>query len=77
MFKHLIATILALVSGLILSSNSGAQCIPGADWAVYEIYSNADGSVQFVVMVSVAGPGLVVDASPLAGTALIASDGAM
>ena len=39
MFKHLTTAILALVSGLILGSNAGAQCIPDADWALVEIYS--------------------------------------
>ncbi len=77
MFKHNITAIVALVSGLLLSSAASSQCIPGADWGLEEIYSNADGSVQFLVMVSVSGPGLGVDASPLAGTTLIASDGAM
>jgi hypothetical protein len=80
MFKHLVTAVLAVVSGLLLSSNAGAQCPSWAangilaSWALEEIYSNADGSVQFLVMVSAAVAG--VSAPPLAGTTLIASDGA-
>src|SRR6266702_2070498 len=74
MFKHLLTALLALVSGLILSSNAGAQCPSWSPHGIFsgsaleEIYSNADGTVQFLVMVSVAARG--VDAPPLAATTL-------
>lgn len=70
MTKQLVVAIIAFVSGLLPTSYAAAQC--GDTWALQEIYSNADGSVQFLVMTSAAGG----DATSLTGTMLVASNGA-
>jgi hypothetical protein len=66
MLKHITRIALAVVFGLMLGSVGECQSLP--PWISHEIYSNADGTVQFVVMeITGYGPSLV-------GRTLVASD---
>ena len=79
MIKRVAKLVLTLIFGLILGGAASAQApCPGCDVALVEVYSNADGSVQFLVMVDT----LYADTLPafapssLAGQTLAASNGA-
>ena len=65
MFQHIMKIAMAVAFGFVL--NSGVYSQPSG-WEFQSIYSNADGSVQFVVLSGYPD-------STLAGQTLIASDG--
>lgn len=69
MLKHIIRSTSAFISAFVLASgpSGGANARPPF-FAIGEIYSNADGSVQFVKMNN-------VDSTLLAGQTLTATDG--
>ncbi len=80
MIKQIAKLVLTLILGLILDSVANAQApCEGCDVALVEVYSNADGSVQFLVMVDTVYedslPGFVP--SSLAGQTIVAGNGAM
>src|SRR5207249_8791056 len=53
MSRRLVAATLVLVSSLLPGDPSYAQCAPQAKFALMQIYSNADGSVQFLELAPV------------------------
>ena len=70
MFNVLSKVTLILV-GLVLCNVAGAQCFQSL-WGLVEVFSNSDGSVQFVILQSAKGDGVT---GSLAGQTLVASDG--
>jgi hypothetical protein len=71
MLRHIVRFITASVVALVLGGPAGAQCF-GSLFGLVEIFSNADGSVQFMVLDSAIGDGV---SGRLAGQTLVASDG--
>src|SRR2546430_6353726 len=70
MFKHMAKGAIAVLLGLTLATI--ANCQPVDTWFVKEIYSNADGSVQFIVFGFDYGSSFP---PPLTGQTLVASNG--
>ncbi len=66
-----IGRLAAIVVGFILCNAASAQCF-GSLWGLDEVFSNSDGSVQFVMLQSAKGNGVT---GSLAGQTLVASDG--
>jgi len=68
MFKHITKIAASVALALVLSSTAHSQ----SRWDFREIYSNADGSVQFIVLLF---NGETAELPTLAGQTLTASDG--
>jgi len=73
MFKHIAKSAIALVFGLTLAGIANCQVLNA--WFVSEIYSNADGSVQFILLEFDIFCGVCVSPPPLTGQTLVASSG--
>ncbi|HEY2862792.1 MAG TPA: hypothetical protein VGK37_04135 [Casimicrobiaceae bacterium] len=70
MIKCVAKFVLTLIFGLTLAGAANAQnTCPACNWALVEVYSNADGSVQFLVMYNGLG-----GAGVLVGQTLVASN---
>jgi hypothetical protein len=72
MLKHILRLAIASAFALFLNSFAQAQCAFGSLWGLAEVFSNADGSVQFMVLQSAKEDGVT---GTLAGQTLVASDG--
>jgi hypothetical protein len=72
-----IASVCALVLAILLSTVARAQpgCAVCGVWAIEQVYSNADGSIQFLMVQSARYDAGHFVAQQLAGQTLIASDG--
>ena len=71
MFKHIVKSAMAVVFGLTLAGI--AHCQPVDAWFAREIYSNADGSVQFIVFEINFSSRIFLP--PVTGQTLVASNG--
>ncbi len=70
MFKHVLKITVAVAFGLVLNSVAHSQ----SRWEIGQIFSTADGSVQFIVLQFGVFVGAAPDLPFLAGQTLIASD---
>ena len=73
MFKHMVKGAIAVVFGLTLAGIANCQVLNA--WFVKEIYSNADGSVQFILLEFDIFCGVCFSPLPLTGQTLVASNG--
>jgi len=73
MFKHIVKSAIAVVFGLTLAGIANCQVLNA--WFVGEIYSNADGSVQFILLEFDIFCGVCVSPPPLAGQTLMVTNG--
>ena len=73
MFKHMARSAIAVGFGLTLAGIANCQVLNA--WFVKEIYSNADGSVQFILLEFDIFCGVCFSPPPLTGQTLVASNG--
>lgn len=72
MLKHIMKFVTASVLALVLGSAADAQPCYQSLWGLNEVYSNVDGSVQFLLLQSATSDGV---AGRLAGQTIVASNG--